>query len=144
MQANPQAVVSDGASKISYLVLTFVIAGAICSVIASVAAVYLLGWYDPKFERALSSAVQVQLLDMVISLLAAGVLFAIVVAVRIRDGLGKSIKLAALLGATYPIGSLLVWRALMPLDPESLIATFLAIAYVVLYPTISGIVIKRV
>lgn len=130
-------------SAVWQLVAAFVISGAICSAIARILGVYVLGWHDSKFEQSPSSAIQVGLWDIGLSLVLATVVFALVLKARIRRGRGGSIWLAVILGAVYPIGYLPVERALMHLDPESALTIAAAIAYVVLFPAIAAFGIKK-
>jgi hypothetical protein len=116
----------------------FVVGGAVSAIIASLVSVYVLGWYDSKFQQSLNSALQVELLGMAISLLIASAVFILVAAIRVRGERisSGSVWTAMILGSGFPIGLLLVARILAQFDPESLTGMITGWAYVLLYPSI--------
>jgi len=135
---------SEGRQRSAWhLIAAFVVAGALCSIITTLLAVYVLGWFDPKFQNALNSALQVGLLDTGLSLAVASVVFAVAVAICARRGKGGSRKLAALLGGLYPVGFVLLGRIVMQWDSESLIGMVIGIGYIVLYSAIAGLATSR-
>jgi hypothetical protein len=122
----------------------FLIAGALSAFAVSVVAVYVLGWHDSKFDNALNSALQVALLGMAFSLLVAGVVFVLVLAIRARGQGGfASTWRARVLGAAYPLGIVLLERVLLNFDPESTANFVIASAYLVVYPAAAAFTLKR-
>jgi MFS family permease len=121
-----------------HLIAAFVTAGALCSAIAAGVAVYVLGWYDSKFQSGLKSALQVGLVDIYLSFFFAAAIFSIAVAMRNR-GRNGSVKRAVLFGGLYPIGFILLGRAVMQSDPESLIGMFVGIGYIICYSIVAAL-----
>jgi hypothetical protein len=145
MLAKEQVPSEGQQSSVWRLVIAFVVAGAICGIISSIVAVYVLGWHDSKFQNALNSALQVGLLDLALSLIVASIVFLVVVAARARWGgiASNSVGLVVVLGGLYPVGVLLLGQALGRMNPESLISMATALGFMILYPAIAAFAVKK-
>jgi len=131
------------AKTVWYLIGAFVVSATACSIAMTIAAIQVFGWHDDKFRDAPGSAIQVGLVDIGISLLIASLVFALVVALRIRNERGGPLWLVVVFGAIYPVGYLMLGRVLIRMDPESIAVVVLSLAYLVLYPTLSAFGIRR-
>lgn len=118
--------------------ITFAVAGSIFTI-------FVLHWYDPKFQDALVAALQLQLMGLAV-LVAAGIVVlsaVMMLKARARPGVHASGRIAWVAGIVFPIGILMLGPLLQNVDPESLLNPLVGWGYTIVYPLVAGLLISR-
>jgi hypothetical protein len=121
-------------------------AGAVTfAIIGSVFVVFVLQWYDPKYQDALLSALQVQLMGMAVFVIGAILVLGAVLMFRTRGRAGSTAgtRVAWIAGVIFPLGVLLLGQLLHDVEPESLVNPLVGWGFMIAYPLVAGFLIER-
>jgi hypothetical protein len=120
--------------------------GAIAiAVIGSIFTVFVLHWYDPKYQDALIAALQIQLMGLAILIAAAILVLGVVISLRAhgKSRLHANARVAWITGIAFPIGALILGPIMQGVDPESVVNPLVGWGYTIVYPLIAGFLISK-
>jgi uncharacterized protein YacL len=131
---------------ITKVLLSFSAGAIVFAILSSVFTVFVLQWYDAKFQDALFTALQVQLMGMAVFVIVATIVLGVVLMFRVRGSQVPLIntRFAGIAGSVFPVGVLLLGPLLQKVEPESLLNPLIGGAYMLTYPLLVGLVLTVV